>query len=52
MSRQATFPFPSAPFYFRIGFAYTPTLLHWFDMTNGRGRQLQEEVVKCVKNKK
>jgi len=36
----------------RIGFAYTPTLLHWFDMTNGRGRQLQEEVVKCVKNRK
>lgn len=36
----------------RIGFGYTPTLLHWFDMTNGRGRLLQQEVVKCVKNRK
>ena len=36
----------------RIGFAYTPTLLHWFDLNNGRGRQLQEEVVKCVRNRK
>ena len=35
----------------QIGFAYTPTLLHWFDMTNGRGRLLQQEIVKCVKNK-
>ena len=33
-----------------IGFAYTPTLLHWFDALNGRGRLLQQEVVKCVKN--
>ena len=38
--------------HFRIGFAYTPTLLHWFDLNNGRGRQLQEEVVKCVRNRK
>lgn len=35
----------------KIGFAYTPNLLHWFDMTNGRGRLLQQEVVKCIKNK-
>ena len=35
----------------KIGFAYTPTLLHWFDMTNGRGRLLQQEVVNCVKSK-
>ena len=35
-----------------IGFAYTPTLLHWFDAQNGRGRLLQQEVVKCVNNLK
>ena len=29
-------------------FAYTPTLLHWFDMQNNRGRQLQQEVRRCV----
>ena len=35
-----------------IGFAYTPTLLHWFDAQNGRGRLLQQEVVKCAKKMK
>ena len=34
----------------RIGFAYTPTYLHAFDLTNNRGRMLQQQVVKCVKN--
>ena len=36
----------------RIGFAYTPTYLYWFDGSNNRGRILQQEVVKCVKNSK
>ena len=33
-----------------IGFAYTPTLLHWFDAQNERGRLIQQEVVKCVRS--
>jgi len=37
----------------RIGFGYTPTLLHWQDpFTNHKGRLLQQEVVKCVQNLK
>ena len=36
----------------KIGFAYTPSLLYWFDLTNNRGRLLQQEVTKCVKNMK
>ena len=32
----------------KIGFGYTPTLLHWQDATNSIGRNLQQEVVKCV----
>lgn len=35
----------------RIGFAFVPTSLHWYDMTNTRGKMLQQEVVKCVKNR-
>ena len=31
-----------------IGFGYTPNLLHWEDIANGIGRDLQQEVVKCV----
>jgi len=34
----------------KIGFAYTCTLLHWQDLFNDKGKRLQEEVVKCVKN--
>ena len=34
----------------RIGFGYTPTLLHWQDATNSIGRNFQQEVVKCVQN--
>ena len=37
----------------KIGFGYTPTLLHWQDpFTNHKGRLLQQEVVKCVQNLK
>ena len=36
----------------KIGFAYTPTYLHAFDLTNNRGRMLQQEAVKCAKNMK
>ena len=32
-----------------IGFAYTPTLLAWYDLNNTRGGELQKEVVECVK---
>ena len=28
------------------------SVLHWYDMTNHRGRYLQEEVLKCVRNRK
>ena len=35
----------------RVGFAFVPTSLHWYDMTNTRGKMLQQEVVKCVKNR-
>ena len=35
-----------------IGFGYTPALLHWEDVTNGIGRNLQQEVVKCVQKLK
>ena len=34
----------------KIGFAYTCTLLHWEDLVNEKGKRLQEEVIKCVKN--
>ena len=37
----------------KIGFGYTVTLLHWQDpFTNNKGRLLQQEVAKCVKNLK
>ena len=32
----------------KIGFAYVPTYLFWIDITNGKGRDLQKEVVRCV----
>lgn len=35
-----------------IGFGYTPNLLHWEDIANGIGRDLQQEVVKCVQKLK
>ena len=31
-------------------FAYTPSLLYWFDGTNNRGRMLQQEVARCARN--
>jgi len=36
----------------KVGFAFTCTMLHWYDMHNSRGRTLQSEVLKCVKNRK
>ena len=33
----------------RIGFAYVPSYLHALDMTNARGKKLQEEVAKIAK---
>ena len=36
----------------RIGFAYTPTLLLWYDQFNEKGALLQQEVTKCVQNLK
>ena len=36
----------------RIGFGYTPTLLHWQESNYGNGRNLQIEVVKCVQKLK
>ena len=36
----------------KIGFAFTCTMLHWYDMHNSRGRNLQTEVIKCIKNRK
>ena len=36
----------------KIGFGYTTALLHWEDVANGIGRNLQQEVVKCVQNLK
>lgn len=34
----------------RIGFAYVPTLLTWFDISNAKAKKLQKEVVKCVRS--
>ena len=34
----------------KIGFAYTKTLLTWYDTYYTLGGELQEEVVKCVRN--
>ena len=36
----------------KIGFAFVPTCLHWFDVPNLRGARLQQIVVDCIKNKK
>ena len=33
----------------KIGFAFVPTCLHWFDVANLRGSRLQKIVVDCVK---
>ena len=33
----------------KIGFAFVPTCLHWFDVANIRGSRLQKLVVDCVK---
>ncbi len=33
-----------------IGFAYAPTLVHYYDMSNTRAGQLQREVVNCIRN--
>ena len=33
----------------KIGFAFTPTLLHYMDISNGRARKIQEEVSKCAR---
>lgn len=35
----------------KIGFAFVPTCLHWFDVANLRGARLQQIVVDCVNNK-
>ena len=32
----------------KIGFAFVPTCLHWFDVANLRGGRLQKLVVECV----
>jgi len=33
----------------QIGFAYTPTMMEWYDISNNKGRLLQAEVAKCAK---
>ena len=33
----------------RIGFAYIPTYLHWYDLENLRGAKLQKKVLECTK---
>ena len=32
----------------KIGFAYIPTCLHWYDLENLRGAKLQKKVVECT----
>ena len=32
----------------KIGFAFVPTSLHWFDFDNVRGAKLQKIVIECV----
>ena len=32
----------------KIGFAFVPTCLHWFDVANLRGARLQKLVLDCV----
>ena len=33
---------------YKVGFAYTPTLLEWYSPLNNKGRLLQGEVLKCA----
>ena len=33
---------------YKVGFAYTPTLMEWYSPDNQKGRLLQGEVLKCV----
>ena len=35
---------------YKIGFAYTPTLMEWYSLDNGKGKRLQREVVRCTEN--
>ncbi len=35
--------------FYRIGFAYVPTLMAWYDALNMRGARLQAKVVECAK---
>ena len=37
---------------FKIGFGYTPTLMEWYSIDNGKGKRLQREVVRCIENMK
>lgn len=37
---------------YKIGFAYTPTLMEWYSIDNGKGKRLQREVVKCIERMK
>ena len=32
-----------------IGFGYAPTLLHFWDLRNGKAEKLQRAVVECIK---
>ena len=33
----------------KIGFGFTPNLMHWYDMPNIRAGRMQYEVMKCVR---
>ena len=33
----------------KIGFAYIPTCLHWYDLENLKGAKLQKKAVECTK---
>ena len=33
-----------------IGFGYAPTLLHFWDLKNGKAERLQRAVVECIKD--
>ena len=33
----------------KVGFGFTCTKLHWYDMVNIRAKHLQAEVLKCVR---
>ena len=36
----------------KIGFAFVPSCLHWFDFANLRGAKLQKLVLECVKKQR